>query len=55
MQNLNALLHPADLEFLLTAASRSDENTPAPVSLRLMKAPAASHPLPQGGEGTNLV
>ena len=25
--------------------------TPSPVSPRLMKAPVASHPLPQGGEG----
>src|SRR5208283_5543111 len=28
--------------------------TPSPVSPRLMKAPVASHPLPQGGEGCGL-
>jgi len=28
--------------------------TPSPGSLRLVKTPAASHPLPQGGEGRNL-
>ena len=39
------------MELWVTSISRS--KTPSPDSPRLMKAPDASHPLPQGGEGAD--
>ena len=41
----------ADLEPLVELVGCAKVLTPSPVSPRLMKAPVASHPLPQGGEG----